>query len=425
MFTENTESVLLPYLINMMRGKSLEDIQGLNTTSHYFMSTISGKLQASEKIEDNSVVVLNIHHPIFKYDQTCGPKGTQSIIAMLEDWKDNSNVLGVVFDYFTGGGQVSGTSEVSNYINNYPKPTVAFTKDTVGSAGYYMFSASNYTIAHPKADFIGSIGTMFLKVDMQGVVEKNGGVVHEVYSDLSPEKNNVSRELKAGNPKPLIETILNPMAKQFHDEIKLFRPQISDKALKGDVFNPQQALAEGLIDQLGTLNDAINKVVALSNSNKSKTQNNMSKQRAKVQAVLGLDAPLATTDNGSYLNDQQLDALDAHMEQQDSATADLQSQLDAAQNNTDLNDQLDVANATITGAEASIDAMLTQSGLDVTGTLDEKLDALNAKVTEMSKADGDTHTKVKTKATTKEEANAFNIDANASHNQIANQIHNN
>ena len=123
----------------------------------------------------------------------------------------------------------------------------------------------------------------------------------------------------------------------------------------------------------------------------------MSKQRAKVQAVLGLETPLAITDNGSYLNHEQLDALEAHMEQQDSATADLQSQLDAAQNNTDLNDQLGVANTTITGVEASIDAMLTQSGLDVTGTLDEKLDALNAKVTEMSNADGDSHTKVKTK----------------------------
>ena len=422
MFTEDNHSVLLPYLLNILNGGNSELLDQLESTTHAFMTFVNGRISFNEDIEENSVVLLNVHHPIFKYDQTCGPKGTQSIIKMLDSWKDNKNVLGVVFDYFTGGGQVSGTSECANYIFNYPKPTVAFTKDTVGSAGYYMFAASNYTIAHPKADFIGSIGTMFLKVDTQGIIEKQGGKILEIYSDLSPEKNRVSRELKEGNEKPLIESILNPFAQQFHDEIKTFRPQISEKALKGDVFNPEDALSEGLIDQLGTLEDAINKVIELSNNNKSKTQNNMSTQRERIQAVLGLEEPLATTDNGSYLNEAQLDSIEEQLTANADTIATLTAQLEEAQNAS--SEDLQVAQTTIEGIETSVNSMLEEAGLDVQGTLDEKVDSLSAKVTEMANADGAAPTKVKTKEKSAAEVSAFQIDANASHNQIANNLHN-
>lgn len=420
---------LLPSLHLLLQGKlETPEVKEASLVSYISASTgkpISADVIFSNNSQDDYVSIVNIKSPIYKYSQSCGPQGTKAIMSRLERLKNEEGCIGVVLDIDSGGGQVSGTPEFHDYITNYTKPIVAYTDGMMCSAAYYIGSATDTIIANKRADYIGSIGTMISFIDMTGYYEKKGAKVITEYATKSTRKNRNYEDLISGNSENYIKNDLDPINETFHADIKKVRPNVSNDVFTGETWNAENALEKGLVDQLGTLNDAINKVVALSNSNKSKTQNNMSKQRAKVQAVLGLDAPLAKTDNGSYLNDQQLDALDAHMEQQDSATADLQSQLDAAQNNTDLNDQLDVANATITGVETSIDAMLTQSGLDVTGTLDEKLDALNAKVTEMSKADGDTHTKVKTKAKTKEEANAFNIDANASHNQIANQIHNN
>lgn len=402
MFAEESKSILLPYLINILNG--IENTIPLASTTHSFISDKGLAIGTNENLspKNKSVAVLNIHHPIFKYDQVCGPSGTQTMMAMLEQWKAEENIIGVVFDYNSGGGQGSGTPEIADYIFNYPKPTVSYTNDICGSAAYYMFAASKYTFINKYADFIGCIGSMFLKVNTDGILEQQGASIIEVYSDLSPEKNKQSRALKEGDTKPLIDKILNPSASVFHADLKRFRPTISENALKGDLFSPEDSIQEGLVDKIGTLQDAINKVIELAsssqqNNSKSNTNKNMSAKTLLVlQAVLGLDAPLASTEeNGSYLNAEQLDTLENRLVELDASNTDLQTKLDAALANTEVNDQLTASQGTVTALEASINEMLTSAGLDVTGTLTEKTAALSTKVAEMGGQDGAKPTNVK------------------------------
>lgn len=396
MFAEESQTVLLPYLINMLNG--VESTIPLASTTHSFISDNGFSIGSEDSLSPNSksVAVLNIHHPIFKYNQTCGPSGTQTIMALLDKWKLEENILGVVFDYNSGGGQGSGTPEMAEYIFNYPKPTVSYTNDMCGSAAYYMFAASKYSFINKYADFIGCIGSMFLKVNTNGILEKQGAKIIEIYSDLSPEKNKQSRALDEGNAQPLIDKVLNPSASVFHSDMKRFRPSISETALKGDVFSPLEAIAEGLVDSLGTLQDAINKVIELASVNplnQNNTLNMNTKHLPNVQAVLGLDAPLASTEeNGSYLNFEQLDTLEARLEELETSNTTLQEAIDAAVLDTSIQDQLVVAQSSVTGMEASIDTLLVSAGLLVEGTMEEKTAALNAKVLEMGSKDGASHT---------------------------------
>lgn len=400
MFSGDSKNILMPFLLNILNG-----------TKNEFSLTPTAFLQSSatstvnpfefEKPTDNKVVaIIQVHHPIFKYDQFCGPKGTQTIMAILESWKSNENIIGVVMDYNSGGGQVSGTREVSKYIFEYPKPIVSYTNDLCGSAAFYMYSAAKYRIINQYADLIGCVGTMWYNIDLEGAIEKIGGKVNEYYADSSPEKNFQSRELKKGNERPLVEKILNPNADVFHTDIKSFMPSISDKALKGDIFSPEEALKEGLADSFGTLQTAIDKVIelhdALDNSN-TNTNNNMNgKNLPFLQAVLGLDTPLASTEeNGSYLNADQLEMAENRLAELEGSNSTLQTERDAALANTEMNDQLTASQGTVSAVEASIDAMLTSAGLDVTGTLTDKTNALSAKVTEMGKADGSKQTVIK------------------------------
>lgn len=397
MFSGESNSILMPFLLNIIKGGKLDFKDSLPETAFNFISQ-SG-IKSSKNLNSipttDSVVVLKVHHPIFKYDQDCGPKGTQTIMNLMESWKSESNIKGIVFDYNSGGGQASGTPEIAEYIYNYTKPTVSFSKDVVGSAAYYMYAASDYNIAHKHLDFIGCIGAMAQKVDLTGVIEKAGGKVLEFYADKSPEKNAQSRALKEGDERPLIEKFLNPNAEQFHLDLKVYRPNISEKALKGDVFNVTEGLKEGLFDSIGTLQDAIDKVFELSQTSNSNSNTNMSKKRPLVEAVLGLDEPLASNDNGVYLNNEQVDAIEQNIESQNTAVADLQTQLQAAQDNTELNAQLTTATDSLTVVESNVDAMLTEAGLTVEGTLTEKLNALSIKVTDMAGKDGASHTNPK------------------------------
>ena len=400
MFSGDSKNILMPFLLNILNGTKNEF--SLNPTSFLQASSLNAvnPFEFDKPLENKVVAIIQVHHPIFKYDQMCGPKGTQTIMSILESWKSNENIIGVVMDYNSGGGQVSGTREVARYIFDFPKPIVSYSNDLVGSAAFYMFSAAKYRIINKYSDLIGCIGAMWYNIDLQGAIEKAGGTVNELYADNSPEKNLQSRELKKGNERPLIEKILNPSADLFHSDIKEFMPSISEKALKGDVFTPDEALKEGLADSFGTLQDAIDKVMELHNASDNSNTNTNNTMNGKnlpfLQAVLGLDAPLASTEeNGSYLNTDQLEMAENRLVELDASNTALQTELDAALANTEAQEQLTASQGVVTGIEASIDGMLTSAGLDVTGTLTEKATALSAKVAEMGGKDGSNHTNPK------------------------------
>lgn len=401
MFSGDTGNDLIPFLMNIISGNEIKET--LNTTGFYLSDAkmvfdpFNPNEPTASASKEEKVGIIQVHHPIFKYDQFCGPKGTQTIMAILEDWKNDDTVIGVVMDYNSGGGQVSGTREIAKYIFNYEKPIVSYSNDVVGSAAFYMFAAGKYRMVNQFADFLGCIGTMWYSIDVTGVIEKAGGKVNEIYSDLSPEKNIHSRELKNGNARPLIEKILNPDALLFHEDMKMFLPNITEKALKGDIFSPEEAIKEGLADSFGTLQDAVDKVFELSKAKKSSNQkpntNMNTKPLPKLEAVLGLEASLALTDDGSYLNEGQLETIEARLETLETENSTLQTQIDDAntahQTAIDaVNAQLTEATNTATAMETSVDAIMTNLGLPVQGTITEKLAAIDAKATVIGQQDG-------------------------------------
>jgi protease-4 len=372
MFTDNSKTVLYPFLFSLIKGNTYFNKETLNTTTLSYLNA-SGNKSDSNNFNSNekSVVLLNVHHPIFKYDQTCGPKGTQTIIQMMEAWKNENSIAGVLFDVNSGGGQASGNSEFAEYLNTYPKPTGVYTNDTIGSAAYYFSAGSKFIVANKHADFIGCIGTMYSKLNVEGILLKKGATLQEFYSDLSPEKNLQSRELKKGNEKPLIEKFLNPHASKFHSDLKKYRPQISEKALKGDVFSPEEALENGLIDEIGTLQTAIDKVFALAKatSNSNINSNNMSKEikAPSIQNALGYETPFQSNENGVFLQEAELDTLETAL-------------TTANTNVTNITAEKETAETSVSDANKSIDAALETAEIDFTPemSLSEKINLLEA-----------------------------------------------
>jgi protease-4 len=394
MINQSSKAALMPFLLSILKGQNISS-DSLEPTKFLFADA-SGNFQSLENseglsIQQNSVAIVNIHHPIFKYDQTCGPKGTQSIMQTLREFEANPNIKGVVLDFNSGGGQASGNAEFFDFIKDYSKPVVSFTKDMIGSAAYYMASASDFIIAHKHADFIGSIGTMFSKIDIQGALKKQGVEVIEEYSDLSPDKNKLSRSLAAGDTSVLIKEYLNPMASQFHEAVKSARPNITEKALKGDIFNPKQSLKEGLIDQIGTLQNAIDKVFEISKANTNTNSQTMSKNYSSIQETLGLEVAFeSNNDAGFFLSEEQMETLENKISgipaSIEAATKPLNATI------TDFQETVRIASEKETAISASITAALTTA--DITEELNgaDAITALAKKVVEYGQLDGSKHT---------------------------------
>jgi len=385
---------MTPLLVNVLKGKEIKSAKedkpeiSIRNTKGKAIAALPGNA-SNEKY----VVVLELKNAIYKYDQECGPKGTKTKIGVLEQYRNDPNLAGIVLDIDSGGGQVSGTPEFHDYIKCFEKPVVAYTDGDMCSAAYYIGSAADYLIANKRAEAIGSIGVMISFIDWTGYIEKEGGQVITEYATLSTEKNKPFEQLLAGNAEFYIKEELDPINDVFHADVKNSRPNVNESVFTGKTWDAAGALEQGLIDEIGTLQMAISKVLELAAKSSNSNQINMSKTLPKLEAVLGLTAPLASTDNGSYLNEEQLDQLEATIANHDTVVADLNSQLLAAQDTT----ALDSANATVTAAETAVDAMLSAAGIPaVEGTtLDAKLASLNTKVTEMAKKPGAVNTVVK------------------------------
>jgi len=392
---------LLPSLNSILKGNSLK-IEKEDKKPEAFVIPVGKSpiiASAFSNSDDNNdyVLVIDLKNPIYKYSQECGPQGTKSKMNIMDRYKNDAYCKGIVLDIDSGGGQVAGTPEFYDYVREYPKPIVAYTDGLMCSAAYYIGSAASYIVANKRADHIGSIGTMIFFIDFTGWYEKEGAKVITEYATKSTDKNKDYEELIKGNPEHYIKNQLDPITEDFINDIKAVRSKVNEEVFTGKTYSASDSINMGLVDEIGTLQTAIDKVFALAKQSSNQNLNtDMSKQLVKVQAVLGLDAPLASTaENGSYLNAEQLDALENGFVELEASNATLQTELDAATANTEVKDQLTASKETVIAVEASIDTMLTSAGLDVGGTLTEKTAALSAKVAEMGKADGSKPTVVK------------------------------
>ncbi len=390
---------MLPILSSVLSRADFQPVADDDRPVDHFVTGRNGQLIEGANFNESGqnsdyVAVIALKDPIYKYDQDCGPYGTKSKIRRMQSFESDPNCKGIVLDIDSGGGQVSGTPEFHDFIKNFSKPVVAYTDGLMCSAAYYIGSATSHIVANKRADAIGSIGVMIHFVDLTGYFEQMGAKVITEYSTHSPEKNRPFEELLSGDASRYIKEELDPIAEEFIGDMKAARAGIPEDTFQGGTWNAPDALSRNLIDEIGTLQTAVEKVFDLA-KNTNPNSNTMSKNRTNLQAVLGLEAPLVETEEkGSYLNGEQLDTVETRLDELNSANATLTQERDEALANVNQ----DAANATaqVTSATSAIDAMLENSGLEVTGTLEEKMTSLSAHVAELNAKDGAEHTKPKT-----------------------------
>lgn len=382
--------------------------------------------------QNEYVLIIDLKDPIYKYNQECGPQGTQAKMRIMDMYKNDPACVGAVLDIDSGGGQVSGTPEFYDYLLNFGKPVVAYTAGYMCSAAYYIGSAASYIVANKRAEHIGSIGAMVHFVDVTGMYEAQGAKIITEYATLSTQKNRDYEDLLAGKPEGYIKNQLDPIVESFHADMKAVRTSLNEAVLTGGTYNADASLSMGLVDEIGTLQTAVNKVFDLHTAQTSNNQNldNMSTPRAKVQAVLGLAAPLVeTAEKGSYLNATQLDALETDLTTKDGTIATLTQDVATANAakataETQLAEANTAHTATITAHETAVNTILTDAGLAATGTLTEKLNAIAAHQAVLNKQDGGTPTTVRTDGNPAAAQAPAYLDQNAAHNKIANSLYN-
>jgi ClpP class serine protease len=281
----SSAATLMPLILQLLQGDfsaNLEESEireGLSPTADKFLNNFS-LLNPTPYINERdtwyydnfpvlikNVVVIPIIGLITQED-LWNSAGTKTIMGWYEKAKNDPEVKAVIEIKNTQGGQVFGTRALADYKAKYPKPIVGLCEAMECSAGLYIGSTDDYKFAISTECIIGSCGVMNTFQDWSGYFEKQGIKISDLYSDTSPLKNDAYRKAVKGDFKGYTEGILHSFDASFMDFMQLHRPNISKNALKGADFLSESAIENGLIDEIGDFQAALDKANELSNTKK-------------------------------------------------------------------------------------------------------------------------------------------------------------
>lgn len=208
----------------------------------------------------DSIAVIPLQGAVMKQD-FCGSMGTRTIMSLYAKAQSDPNFKGIVLYTDSPGGAALGTNEASTFLYQISKakgakPSVTYVENMMCSAAMWIGSSTQHIVAN-KNDFamIGSIGTY---ITLQGK-DPNGAPIIEIYATDSTQKNIESRQALEGNTKPMLDNIINPLNDSFKAGMSRNRygKLNKDVVFTGATFQAKDALKHGLVDQIGTFQDAI------------------------------------------------------------------------------------------------------------------------------------------------------------------------
>jgi protease-4 len=189
--------------------------------------------------------------------------GSDSIVKSLDNFMQNPKVRAVVIRINSPGGTVSATQEIFQKIMQLRKnniPVIASMGDISASGGYYISSACDEIYANP-GTLTGSIGVVIAAPNFSKLFEEFGIDMNVIKSGKYKDILSSSRSLEE-DERELLQTIVDDSYKQFLKDISLGRNiPISDfeEYADGRIFSGTQAREYGLVDQIGSYEDALNR----------------------------------------------------------------------------------------------------------------------------------------------------------------------
>ena len=235
--------------------------------------------EEQEQKDDDEVYisVVPVRGPMMKHDVLCGPSGTRTLAKRLLRGDNDPSVIGTIMIFETGGGSADAVPELTEAIQQAQKPVISWVDGVMASAGMYVGAYTDEIMASRESDRIGSIGTMMMLEGREKISKDSDNNIYvRVYADEASQKNEEFEKAMNELDLSLIkERILNPHNDQFIADMKAQRSNVKDEQLKGRLYTAEEALGT-LIDSIGTFDDAIDRVVELSEQNQNNDDKNQS-----------------------------------------------------------------------------------------------------------------------------------------------------
>ena len=200
----------------------------------------------------------------------------------LDQVRADESVRAIVLRVDSPGGTVSGSDELHYRLQKLATerglPVVVSMGSIAASGGYYVAMANggqDDTIFAEPSTITGSIGVIIPHFDFSQLLKRFDVIDDSITSGPLKEMLSVTKDRSpelAKKERGIVQDLVDEMFTRFKDIVRKGRPKIDDKTLEavttGQVFTANQAIAFGLIDKIGFLEDAIDRAVVLADLQK-------------------------------------------------------------------------------------------------------------------------------------------------------------
>ena len=209
------------------------------------------------------IAVIPIHGTLVRrtlgLEADSGLTSYQSLQQMLELAQDDETIKGILLDIDSPGGESSGVFDLADRIRaiGLHKPVWAVANDMAFSAAYALASAAQQVFIS-RTGGVGSIGVIAMHVD-QSVKDAQDGLHYTaVYAgsrknDLSPHGPMTTEAQR------FLQGEVDRVYGLFVDSVARHRGLSSNtvRATEAGLFFGQDAVRAGLVDSVGTFEDAL------------------------------------------------------------------------------------------------------------------------------------------------------------------------
>jgi protease-4 len=196
------------------------------------------------------------------------PSMVQEVVSQLRLAEKDDNVKAVILKIDSPGGSVTASdilyNEIAGYKNRTKAKVVVAMMGVAASGAYYIALPADYIQAHPTT-ITGSIGVIFARPKVSGLMQKIGVDVEVNKSGADKDMGSPFRPTSTAEKK-IFQELTDKLGDRFVNLVISHRnlePEAVAQISTARVYLANEALVLGLVDQIGYLENAVDRAKKL------------------------------------------------------------------------------------------------------------------------------------------------------------------
>ena len=193
----------------------------------------------------------------------------QSVLQQIRAAQNDDDVRAIIMEINSPGGAVTPSDEIHRALRAFresraDRRVLTYIRDLCASGGYYIAVASDHIVSEPTA-IVGSIGVIMQMMNWHVLAEKVGVDATTIKSGPNKDLMNPFRPVDPENVQ-ILQALVDSSYDRFLSLVAQSRKMSKDDLrplADGRVMSPETAQTSGLIDTVGSWEDALSQTARL------------------------------------------------------------------------------------------------------------------------------------------------------------------